>query len=99
MRLIITSLASVTLIAGGSVAAVAQDSASSETQAAESEPEKITDRKHPDYVRCKSEKVIGSLSKRRRVCLTNRQWADLSRDQSAMAREFAQENTSRSAGQ
>lgn len=79
--------------------ATAQDAPASDATTTETEPKEITDRRHPDYVRCKSERVIGSLSKRRRVCLTNRQWAELSRDQSALAREFAQENTSRPGGQ
>ena len=32
---------------------------------------KITDKSHPDYVRCKSEAVLGSRAKRKRTCMTN----------------------------
>lgn len=64
-----------------------QDPSSSEASAnsfsaatAASEPKpteqaKITDRNHPDFVRCRSEKVIGSNAKRRRVCMKNSEWA------------------------
>lgn len=37
-------------------------------------PKKITDRRHPDYVRCRSQAIIGSLARKRRVCMTNREW-------------------------
>ncbi len=45
-----------------------------ETTEAEKSDE-IVDRRHPDYVRCRLEPVIGSLAKKRRVCMTNEQWA------------------------
>jgi hypothetical protein len=35
---------------------------------------KITDRSHPDYVRCKSAAVIGSRARRKRTCMSNREW-------------------------
>lgn len=38
-------------------------------------PKRITDRRHPDYVRCRLEPIIGSLAKKRRVCMTNSEWA------------------------
>ena len=38
------------------------------------EPEKITDRSHPDYVRCRRDPVIGSRAKFVRRCYTNREW-------------------------
>ncbi|MFC4291207.1 hypothetical protein ACFOWX_02135 [Sphingorhabdus arenilitoris] len=56
---------------------------------------KITDRKHPDYVRCRTEPVLGSNAKKRRVCLTNKQWAEVSRDGNAMARDMVESGTSR----
>ena len=37
-------------------------------------PEKITDRNHPDYVRCRREPVIGSRARFTRKCHTNREW-------------------------
>ena len=43
--------------------------------AKDKKPKKITDRRHPDYIRCRSEPIIGTLAKKRRVCMTNSQWA------------------------
>jgi|GEM_PF-2564288 len=39
-------------------------------------PKKITDRRHPDYVRCRSEPIIGSLARKRRICMTNAEWVE-----------------------
>ncbi|WP_108810064.1 hypothetical protein [Sphingorhabdus sp. Alg231-15] len=39
-------------------------------------PEKITDKRHPDYVRCRSEAIVGSLARKRKVCMTNKQWVE-----------------------
>lgn len=50
--------------------------------------EKITDRSHPDYVRCRSEPIIGSRAKRRRVCMTNREWAGAHQEGNRNARTF-----------
>ncbi|MGY6551314.1 MAG: hypothetical protein ACXIT4_05390 [Erythrobacter sp.] len=36
--------------------------------------EKVTDKNHPDFVRCRSEPVLGSRASRVRVCRTNREW-------------------------
>lgn len=36
--------------------------------------EKITDRDDPDFVRCRSEPVLGSRARSRRTCMTNKQW-------------------------
>ena len=58
-------------------------------------PGKITDRSHPDYVRCRTERVIGSLAKRRKVCLTNSEWARVARE----GNQFANELVSRSRGE
>lgn len=78
-----------------------QDQAQSENQEGQDEatrqkevlvvtgrPKKITDRNDPDYVRCKSEPVIGSLTRRKRTCLTNRQWDLNARDGNDASREF-----------
>ena len=46
---------------------------------------KITDRRHPDYVKCRTESVVGSRAKKRRVCLTNAQWAEVARQGNGMA--------------
>lgn len=61
-------------------------------------PEKITDKSHPDYVRCRTEPVIGSRAKFRKVCLTNRQWAEVQRDGNSLANQMVEENRSRPSG-
>lgn len=53
---------------GGSVAA-----------AQPAKAEKITDRNHPDYLRCRREPVIGSRAKKRKICMTNREWEKVAR--------------------
>lgn len=40
------------------------------------EAEKITDRRHPEFVRCRTEPIIGKLASKRKVCMTNKQWAE-----------------------
>ncbi len=37
-------------------------------------PKKITDQNHPEFVRCRSEPVLGSRASTRRTCMTNQQW-------------------------
>ncbi len=67
---------------------------SEETEVAEKEktkPKKITDRRHPDYVRCKSTAVIGSRIKRNRVCMTNKQWASANREGNRKSRQFVED--------
>lgn len=54
-------------------------------------PKKITDRNHPDYLRCRSEPIIGSLSRKRRVCLTNREWTEANRKGSKKSRQFIED--------
>lgn len=46
---------------------------------------KILDRSHPDYVKCRTESVVGSRAKKRRVCLSNREWAQVARQGNGMA--------------
>ena len=58
----------------------------------EEKPEKIADRDHPDFVRCRTEKVIGSLAKRRKVCLTNREWEEFARRGNEAARQTVAQN-------
>lgn len=72
--------------------AIAQDAAPAGTEAAK--PEKITDKSHPDYIRCRSEPVIGSRAKKRRVCLTNREWEEFGRRGNDVARRTVEENAS-----
>ncbi|MEM7690533.1 MAG: hypothetical protein AAF291_16075 [Pseudomonadota bacterium] len=56
------------------------------------EARKITDRKHPDYVRCKRESVIGSRAKSKRTCMTNREWALVERRGNEQSAEFMGDN-------
>ena len=50
----------------------------------------ITDKSHPDYMRCRSERVIGSLAKRKKTCMTNREWEMASRVGNQGARDIVQ---------
>jgi hypothetical protein len=56
---------------------------------------KITDKTHPDYVRCKSESIIGTRARMNRVCMTNRQWQEASNNGNQLARDVV---TSAAAG-
>ena len=53
--------------------------------------EKITDKNHPDYVRCRSESVIGSRAKKNRVCMTNRQWEEMAREGNDVSRRAVED--------
>ncbi len=55
-------------------------------------PEKITDRNHPDYMRCKTHAVIGSRAKRTRVCMTNKEWALAARRGNELTRDIVGDN-------
>ncbi|GAA0487808.1 hypothetical protein GCM10009096_33410 [Parasphingorhabdus litoris] len=55
-------------------------------------PKKITDRRHPDYVRCRSEPIIGSLSRKRRICMTNAQWVAYKRKGSQDSKQFVEDS-------
>lgn len=55
---------------------------------ASAKPKKITDRNHPDYIRCRTESVIGSRAKKRRICLTNTQWREVARNGNEVTEEF-----------
>jgi|GEM_PF-1837954 len=56
------------------------------------EPRRITDRRDPDYVRCRFEPVAGSILKKRKICMTNRQWNLAIRLGNRNAREFVDDN-------
>ena len=58
----------------------------------EEERVKITDRNHPDYVRCRSEAVIGSRAKRKRTCMKNSEWAIVAKKGNDLSREFLGDN-------
>lgn len=59
-------------------------------QASASTEPAITDRSHPDYVRCKSQRVIGSLAKRTKTCMTNREWEAATRTGNRGARDIVE---------
>lgn len=56
------------------------------------EPKKITDRDHPDFVRCRSEPIIGSLSRKKRTCMTNAEWKETHRKGNKSSRDFVDDN-------
>lgn len=76
----------------GLVAAPAQATMFETTETSEAKkgatPKKIKDRRHPDYVRCRSQPVMGSLARKRRVCMTNKEWTIHIREGNKRATEF-----------
>ncbi len=64
----------------------AADDEKSETLVVEAE--KITDRDHPDYVKCRSEPIIGTRARKKRVCMTNSQWAAAAAEGNEVARRM-----------
>lgn len=58
---------------------------------ADKKPKKIKDRRHPDYVRCRSEPIIGSLARKRRICMTNREWIAHNNEGNRRSKEFVQD--------
>ena len=64
-----------------------------EIEVVEKKPVKITDKSHPDYVKCKRESVIGSRARKRKVCKTNRQWVLDSRQGNQHSRDVIEANT------
>lgn len=59
-------------------------------EAAADTNDEITDRSHPDFVKCRKESVVGSRAKKRTICLTNRQWAAVARQGRGMATELVE---------
>lgn len=74
--MLITTIAA-TLLALQGTAAAEKTPALADASATEkaAKTEKITDRNHPEYMRCRREAVIGSRAKKRKICMTNREWA------------------------
>lgn len=74
--------------------ASASGTASTEAEKAESgqlaEASTVSDKNHPDYVRCRSERVIGSLAKRKKTCKTNREWEEVARVGNRGARDIVE---------
>lgn len=52
------------------------------------ETEKITDRRHPEFVRCRSESIIGKLARKRKICMTNKQWAEARKSGNRLATDM-----------
>ncbi len=67
----------------------AREASSSKTSNA---PRQITDRRDPEYVRCRLEPVAGSILKKRKICMTNHQWTLAIRKGNQYAREFVDDN-------
>ncbi len=86
------AIASISALAVSTPSTFAGETATVEDVAKTEKPKKITDRKHPDYVRCRSEPIIGTLARKKRVCMTNREWAAHNREGSKRSREFVDDN-------
>lgn len=71
--------------------AVAQDN---KDEPPRDEKGRITDKKHPDYIRCRTESVIGSRAKKRRVCLTNAEWARVEHEGNGVAKRLVEDMAS-----
>ncbi|WP_417819102.1 hypothetical protein [Tritonibacter scottomollicae] len=84
--LLIGALATMAYTVSPAVAAEAKNEAEKAKK-----PKKITDRRHPDYVRCRSEAVIGSLTRKKRICMTNAEWAEYTRTGSRDAKQFVED--------
>lgn len=50
--------------------------------------DKITDPRHPDFVKCRSQPVLNSRAARVRVCRTNKEWAAASREGNRQTQEL-----------
>ena len=55
------------------------------------EKKPVTDQRSPDYVRCRSKPVIGSLVKKKRVCMTNREWKVANLEGSKRSRQLVED--------
>ncbi len=90
MKFVIRSIAA-SVFAVSVIATPAYASGAIEEEATSKAPEKITDRSHPDYVRCRTESIIGSLARKRRVCMTNKEWAKVARQGNRDSRQFVED--------
>lgn len=70
----------------------ADETRQASTPASEALESKKLDKDDPEYVRCKTETVIGSRAKRKRTCMTNREWALVERRGNEQSKEFAGDN-------
>ncbi len=67
----------------------AQAESAGSTKLAEA-AEPVTDKSDPEYVRCRSDRVIGSLAKRKKTCMTNREWEVAARTGNRGARDIVE---------
>lgn len=69
-------------------AGLAADAATPPPPANADAAQKITDKSHPDYIKCKTEPVLGSRAQRTRTCKTNREWALLAQQAKRLTNEM-----------
>jgi len=62
-----------------------------DSEAQSKKPKKITDRRDSNYVRCRSEAIIGSLSRKRRICMTNAVWTEYVKVGSRDSKQFVED--------
>lgn len=100
MKLGIIALSAIFLLAApvaaeelGTSNSESSDASSTDTKETKKpkKPKKITDRRHPDYVRCRSEPIIGSLARKRRVCMTNSEWSEYVKAGARDSRQFVED--------
>jgi hypothetical protein len=84
--LITGALAATALTVPSAFAAKTDDS-----EAQSKKPKKITDRRDPNYVRCRSEAIIGSLTRKRRICMTNAEWTEYVKVGSRDSKQFVED--------
>lgn len=89
MRALFAATAATILIA--SAPALAQSDSSEPERDAKG---KIKDKDHPQYIKCRTEPVIGSRAKKRRVCLTNAEWDRVAREGNATADKLVEDMAS-----
>ncbi|QJB69109.1 hypothetical protein [Parasphingorhabdus halotolerans] len=88
MKIFFLAIASTALLVAPALAKDKDAVKATEVAKKAEKPKKITDRSHPDYIRCRSEPIIGSLSRKNRVCMTNREWVAYTQKGSAESREM-----------
>ncbi|GAB5487817.1 MAG: hypothetical protein Pars2KO_13870 [Parasphingorhabdus sp.] len=89
------SLLLVGILAGFSFPASATKDPVKDPETSTSSEYDINDRRHPDYVRCRNYSVIGSLAKKRRVCMTNKEWVVYIREGNRRSRQMMEDGQAR----
>ena len=77
-----------TISSPSAIAQTKNGEAAKEQSKKDNQAPKISDRSHPDYVRCRSEPVIGSLVRKRKICMTNSEWEEYARAGNADSRSM-----------